>query len=210
MGRLSRAEQWYARLLRLYPPAYRRRFATEMRQTFRDLYRDYNGSPVTFWLRLSMDAAAGAGREYALTIGGLNMKKMSTLSANTSALYWGAVLLLPAALFFVASTGFAIIRPHWYIAQQLHLPLRWLQVSLVGLPAAAAAINIVPLARRVQEHREPLLSWRFVGRYVLTLTLIAVSLGWLVVLFGHDTMGCALHYLPQLKLHDFGHCARTH
>jgi hypothetical protein len=58
--------RWYARLLRLYPRAYRDRFAEGMQQTFNDLLRerrDTGRSLFGFVLWMYVEASIGIARE---------------------------------------------------------------------------------------------------------------------------------------------------
>lgn len=210
MSRLSRAESCYAALLRLYPAAYRHRFETQMRQTFRDLYRDQSRHGVVFWTRLALDTFTGATREQATVTRSLDMHKITTMSANQRALYAGLVLMLPAVLFVAVGTGLQIMPPHHYLGQELHLPLHLMQIMLVAFPLLALAINLAALVGTAARRRQSLLSFSFIKRYLLTLVLLAVALGWLAVLFGHDTIGCAAQNLPLLHWQAFRHCAAAH
>lgn len=65
---MNRCRKWYARLLRLYPGEYRRRFGQGMEQTFHDLCREHSRSGrglfrVLLWTFL--ETFAGALRENA-------------------------------------------------------------------------------------------------------------------------------------------------
>src|SRR5262249_53056619 len=64
MERLDRATRTYERLMRLYPPAYRERFGTEIQQTFRDLYREEARHEARFWARSISDLATGVLQQY--------------------------------------------------------------------------------------------------------------------------------------------------
>jgi hypothetical protein len=57
------AERFYARLLRLYSPAFRREYGDEMIETFRDLYRDSAGNTARFWLFIVADVLRSAARQ---------------------------------------------------------------------------------------------------------------------------------------------------
>lgn len=207
MGRLSRAERWYGRLLRLYPAVYRERFGDEMEQVFRDLYREQPRPAAGFWLRMSADAVAGAATEHVGLIRSGNMKLYLSNSADQRVLYWGVGLMAPAGLFFLAAV-LGLLRAANLPAPPAALPI--LPFLVAVLPVAALAINVLALAKSIAQHKEPLFSLRFARRYFWTLALIAVAALWLVFLFGHDTIGCALHYLPLLRWSDFQYCAATH
>ena len=90
---IGRYRRWYARLLRLYPRPYHRRFGEPMAQTFTDLARerrDANGSLHGFALGTFAETAAGIIRE--------NMTHLITQNRNY--LRWvlvtAALLLVPA------------------------------------------------------------------------------------------------------------------
>lgn len=64
---IGRYRRWYGRLLRLYPPAFRERFADPMAQTFADLAReraDANQGLLGFALRTFADTTTGIVREH--------------------------------------------------------------------------------------------------------------------------------------------------
>ena len=207
MDRLTRAERRYARLLRLYPGAYRERFGPEMRQTFRDLYRERGSQPGRFWAGLLADAVRGAAAEHAALIRSGNMKLYFSNSADQRVLAWGVGLMAPAGLFFLAAV-LGLLRQSRLPLLPASLPVLPILVAL--LPAIAIAINLLALAGQIGKRKERVFSRKFAVRYFWTLALVAVSAGWLVFLFGHDTLGCAVNYLPLLRWNDFQHCAATH
>lgn len=65
--RFSRADRVYARLLHLFPPAFRQRFGADLLDLFRDKRRAAaargRAALVHFWLRAVVDLAASAARE---------------------------------------------------------------------------------------------------------------------------------------------------
>jgi hypothetical protein len=210
MDRLTRAQAWYGRLLSLYPAAYRRRFELEMRQTFRDLYLDNQLAPSIFWGSLAFDALGGAIQEQIVLSRSFSMKKFVSFSSSPSALYIGTGLMLPAALFFAIGTGLQIWPPPLLIGQLLQSHLRLMKFALITLPLLAISLNVAALIWRAIPARGRLLSLSFVKNNFLTLALIIVALGWLAVLFGHDTLGCAVQHLPLLHWHGFTQCALNH
>src|SRR5579872_5644035 len=62
------ADNFYHRLLRLYPPRYRQRFGSQMLYTFQDLYQaelQKNGQiSLGFWLSTCYDTCQSAIREH--------------------------------------------------------------------------------------------------------------------------------------------------
>jgi len=207
MDRLSRAERRYGQLLRLYPATYRERFGAEMRQTFRDLYREQQYPAPGFWARLAADAIWGAAAEnLALTRSG-EMKLFWSHSADQRMLAWGVGLMAPAGLFFVAAVS-GVLRHAQLPLLKPSLPV--LPVLIAVLPLVALAINAAALARQTARHKDRVLSEEFVTKYFWTLALMVLAAGWLVLLLGHDTIGCAVHNLPALNWAGFQHCAATH
>jgi len=69
---VERAARLYAFLLRLYPAEYRRAFGAQMRQTFKDHYRDLSGEGqnigMAFWLDVVGDAATSSAKEQIVTM----------------------------------------------------------------------------------------------------------------------------------------------
>lgn len=68
----ERAARLYASLLRLYPAEYRRAFGAQMRQTFKDHYRDLSaqgrGVGMAFWFDVVGDAATSSAKERAVAM----------------------------------------------------------------------------------------------------------------------------------------------
>jgi putative ABC transport system permease protein len=69
--RVERAERWYRRLLRLYPQAFRARFADDLLELFRDVYRAHalDRAPLArlrFWYALVKDACRHSLIEHVL------------------------------------------------------------------------------------------------------------------------------------------------
>lgn len=207
MGRLSRAERWYGRLLRLYPGAYRERFEGEMRQVFRDLYREQGHPAAGFWARLTADLVVGAAAEHIAIMRSGNMKLYLSNSADQRMLYWGVGLMTPAGLFFLAAASGLL---HQAQLPHLHTHFPVMPLLIAFLPMLAIVINVAALAMRAAERKVPVFSYKFAGQNFWTLALIVVALGWLALLFGHDTVGCAVQNLPHLDWAGFRHCAATH
>ncbi|HEY2003709.1 MAG TPA: hypothetical protein VGH44_01175 [Candidatus Saccharimonadia bacterium] len=207
MSRQSRAERWYGHLLRLYPADYRERFGVEMQQTFRDLYREQRHPAAGFWARLAADAVRGAASENLALMRSGEMKLYWSNSADQRVLAWGIGLMAPAGLFFMAAAAGVLRRVQLPVLRP-SLPV--LQILIVVLPLVALAINAVALARQITKRRDRGLSEKFVTKYFWTLALMIVAGGWLVLLFGHDTIGCALQNLPMLNWAGFQHCSATH
>ena len=207
MGRLTSPERWYGRLLALYPAGYRQRFEAEMRQTFRDLYRERPAHPTRFWLGLTTDLLTSAAGEHLSLIRSTNMKLHLSNSASQRTLVWGVGLMAPAGLFFVLAVAgvFRHANP-----PQLPASFPLLPVLIALLPAVALAINLLALAGTASHRDVPLFSLRFIRRYFWTLALIAASALWLIFLFGHDTVGCATQFLPHLQWTQFRHCSAAH
>lgn len=207
MGRLSRAERWYGRLLHLYPKAYRERFGEEMRQVFCDLYRDQHQASAGWWWRLTTDAVFGAAREHVALMRSQDMKLYLSHSADQRVLVWGVGMMVPAGLFFVAAAL------GWLRSANLpllHWPVPVITFLIAFLPVVAMVINMVALAKQAATRRVPMLSGQFVSRYFWTLALIVAAAGWLAFLFGHDTIGCAVQSLPRLDWAGYRQCLAVH
>lgn len=66
-----RYQNWYTKLLRLYPKVYRERFTNEMKQTFNDLYREHrekNQTIMTFVATTFLDTFIQIIKEHVTTI----------------------------------------------------------------------------------------------------------------------------------------------
>ena len=207
MGRLTAAERWYGRLLALYPAGYRQRFEAELRQTFRDLYRERPTHPARFWLGLTTDLVTSAAGEHLALIRITNMKLHLSNSASQRTLVWGVGLMAPAGLFFVLAVLGVFRRAN---PPQLPASLPLLPILVALLPAVALAINLLALTGKASRRDVPVFSLLFFQRYFWTLAIIAISALWLVFLFGHDTVGCATQFLPHLQWQQFRQCAATH
>lgn len=86
---LKQYRAWYARLLQLYPKAYRKRFSEEMEQTFTDLYRDKiqdNHSTITLLLWIFLETTIHIFKEH------LASPFMQTLTKRLS--IWAAIVLV--------------------------------------------------------------------------------------------------------------------
>jgi hypothetical protein len=200
------AETAYAVLLWLYPSAYNTRYNTEMRQTFRDLYRDSPRHAAGFWGPLIADSLSGAAREHLFEIRNNGMKQYFTNSADGRTLAWGAGLMVPSGLFFVIA-ALGLLHPS-QLGLLHNLPALPLMIAV--LPIVAIVINVIALGRAIARTKQPVINLKFFERYFWTIAVIAAALGWLALLFGHDTAGCALNYLPGLDWNGFQHCAATH
>lgn len=80
---IRRTRLWYAKLLRLYPAAYRERFTDGMEQTFKDLCRERaraNKGLFTFFLWMFFETSTSILRENATNILRSFMKQDSTSS----------------------------------------------------------------------------------------------------------------------------------
>jgi hypothetical protein len=201
------AEKAYACLLWLFPSSYNTRYNTEMRRAFRDLYNDSPRHAASFWTPLITDALSSAVREHALAIRHEGIKPYFANSADGPTLAWGVGLMVPSGVFFLLALLGLL-----HAAQLSHLPgnIPVLPILIAFLPLVAVAINVIALARAIVRSKQPFLRWNFIRRYAWTLAIIAAALGWLVLLFGHDTIGCAVNYLPALDWHGFQHCSARH
>jgi hypothetical protein len=135
------------------------------------------------------------------------MKQYFANSAGGRTLAWGVGLMAPAGLFFLVGV-LGILHTAQLVKLPLVLPT--LPILIAVLPVVAIIINVGALIHAGHRDRLPVLSISFAHRYFWTLATIAVALGWLGLLFGHDTVGCAVHYLPMLQWQTFQHCAATH
>jgi hypothetical protein len=105
MKGLHLADRWYGRLLLVYPSAYRARFGNEMRQTFRDVYRDHGGAAyldLPFWMHMVCDVSVGAARQYGELIG--SERNMFQLVKKSRPLQF----LVVAVVVMAATAGFQV------------------------------------------------------------------------------------------------------
>ena len=135
------------------------------------------------------------------------MKFYLSHSADERVLAWGIGLMTPAALFFLAAVS-GLARNAQLPVLPANLPI--LPFLIAILPVVAIAINVAALARRAAKREVPVLSLEFGWINFWTLALIVAGLGWLALLFGHDTVGCAVQNLPHLDWAGFQHCNATH
>jgi len=215
MGSVNRADRVYERLLQVYPRAYRQRFGLEMRQVLRDIYREHTEASRPAWLlwgRTLADLGMGAVTQHSEVIRSkMVMKQYFSNSANQKSFLWGVALMVPAGLFFLFASMSSLLNYSYlnnikYKGATLYLFL----TCLIVLPLLAVTINILPLAHQVVQKKEGIISLAFIKRNFWTFAVMIVGLGWIAFLFGHDTVGCAVQYLPQLKWQAFQHCAATH
>lgn len=76
----------YARLLRLYPASYRKRYGKQLLQTIADMVDDAPSVPekLNVWLRISLDFSLTVCREHFQVIGDrMNAKKQYNVGRNT-------------------------------------------------------------------------------------------------------------------------------
>jgi len=210
MARLTSAdpaEKAYSVLLWLYPNPHNTRYNTEMRQVFRDIYRDSPRHGAGFWAPLIADSLTSASREHISLIRTSGMKQYFANSSNGRTLAWGAGLMVPSGAFFlIAALG--LLQTAQLPDVPAYLPV--LPFLIAFLPVVAIVINVIALARAIARSKHAVLSWKFIGHNFWTLVVIAAALGWLALLFGHDTAGCAIKYLPAVNWHGFQHCNAIH
>jgi len=110
---VKRAIQCYNALLALYPPAFRKQFAAEMRQTFLDQYTDLQTSGgavgIRFWLATMLDELQNIIQQYTafLTNGNLFWR----ISIGKAAVC--AFLFLPLYITFtLAFINLSLALPH--------------------------------------------------------------------------------------------------
>jgi hypothetical protein len=100
----ARCRRWYARLLRLYPKPYRKRFGDGMQQTFNDLVREQQAvgkGLLRFIIWVFVETSVGIARE--------NMMSLNTQAVTKSIAHaiigTGALLLIPLMLQLTIGTG---------------------------------------------------------------------------------------------------------
>lgn len=214
MGKLNRSEWLYSKLLHLYPTGYRRRFAEEMQQNFRDFQREYKQSGRTaasLWVGTSADLVVGAINQHIELIRSREMKASFDQSADTKSFYIGVGLMVPAGVFFLAAITSSLLHlPTLNNISYIGIRLLLFMVALIALPLLAVVINIIALLRSAVKDHQSVFAWSFIKQYFWTLAIVLIALGWVAFLFGHDTVGCAVQYLPQLKWQAFQRCNPIH
>ncbi len=107
---VERAARLYASLLRLYPAEYRRAFGAQMRQTFKDQYRDLSAQGrnvgMAFWFGVVGDAATSSAKEQIVTIRARRLLPLILLVLVTMLLAGIIIFLTPGI-----SVKLAIIVP---------------------------------------------------------------------------------------------------
>lgn len=87
---IGRYRRWYARLLRLYPRSFRRRFGEPMAQTFTDLIRERRAA--------DRGLHAFALGTFAETSAGIMRENMTQLMETKNVIRWGRWVLVTAAI----------------------------------------------------------------------------------------------------------------
>ena len=97
---IGRYRRWYSRLLRLYPPPFRRRFGEPMAQTFTDLIRERRDS--------NRGLHAFALGTFAETTVGIMRENMTQLLETKNMIRWGRWVLVTAAVLAVPAPAMAL------------------------------------------------------------------------------------------------------
>lgn len=174
----------YARLLRLYPGAYRNRYGGEMLQTLADML-DYAASPAErrrVWVRTVLDLPLAAAQQQLITIGE-TMHQSPFI--KRSALISGALLLPLFAALTANGLDKALRNQTLYHSGLWNMP--WLALWVLYLPLLAGGIAIaglcIALLRARSSRGSELAAWPLAAVCIVALGIIGA------VLF-HDSVHC--------------------
>lgn len=213
MAELKKRFPVYARLLRLYPPAYRAAYGTQMLQTLADMLDDSPGATrhAAIWCRLAVDFPASVAQQQIHYVGGI-MAHETPRYIKRNALV-GAVLLVPFMLALLANSLDTLTH-----GQQLYNSWLWrtpvLALWVLWLPLAAAVLTLLSLVTFMIQSRAQYQSGEKRGILAdigVSWPLLAVALAGLFVVaavFGHDSVHCVtgnpVHELQSW--HQTWHC----
>lgn len=201
MNKLERRFPRYSQLLRLYPPTYEKQYKGQMLQTLADMLDDSpsKSNRLLTWTRVAIDLPISVSRQQLSYTGGIMAHEIPTYVKRSSAA--SALLLIPF---------FAFISINSFSHRALDHSWLWstaaLTVWLVILPALAALVcGATFLKWSVAQRAHTKLSlWRSLLDVAHNWPLIivgALSLGILLLVFGHDSMHC-ISGNPIRELHN--------
>lgn len=182
----------YSRLLQLYPISYRKSYSQELLQTLADMLdaQTTKAGKTTIWLRTAIDLPLSVTKQQ-LTLAGAIMTHETPNYIKRSATV-GTVLISPFLLFLTLDS----LTSHSLYGGFFWHP--WIVATwLIFMPAAALIISGTALVRwLIERHKSKvgfwpsLLDWR---RNWPVVGIAAVSLGIIVLAFGHDSVHCVVH-----------------
>jgi hypothetical protein len=179
----------YERMLRLYPEAYRERYAAQMLQTLEDMIDDQptRFARLAIRLRAIAELPCSIAQQRILVIGGI-MHHQTPHYLKRDALI-GAILIVP--FFITIASGILQNQP----VMDNHAWAAFFTVLIIVLPAIAFVLNSISFMRwSVHESRQRKTSlWKHIFDFAHSWRQLLVGgLGLFIVLLvlGHDSAHC--------------------
>ncbi|HEX7368312.1 MAG TPA: hypothetical protein VF261_01495 [Candidatus Saccharimonadales bacterium] len=184
---------WYAWLLRLYPKAYREKYADQMVQTLGDMLDDQptRAGKMFVWLRIAWDLPVGIVSQNTLALGDSVSRETPGYVRQSGLL--AMFLLLPFFAAVVANEMAVLLMGHTLYGSWLwSTPV--LMAWVLVLPAIACAVAAAGFVRYVLPGRGRAASFlRRIGDIKRTWPVVVVglcALGIICMLFFHDSVHC--------------------
>ena len=196
MADLRKRFPLYSKLLRLYPPEYRKVYEDQMLQTLADMLDDAPSDSTRrlIWAHLMLDFPTTLLKQQICYTGGIMIHDMPRYIKRNALV--GGILLLPFVLALVSNGLHELVS-----GQPLYHSWLWqvpaLALWALYLPLLAALIGLTTWIRFLVQHahRRPrswiqaVLDIRYTWPIVLT-TLGGLFI--LAVIFGHDSVHCVI------------------
>lgn len=188
----------YAKLLHLYPAAYRRQYSEQVLQTLADMLDDAPKEKAAIWTRTMLDLPLSAMNQQ-LRYTGAAMTHDTPNYVKISALI-GAILLIPF---------FALVIAHSLDANMQYSVFwhfRVIFTFFVLLPSVAFLLTLIALTSwLIERHRQEKKSWTSglldIRRNWYLLIVLIVGLGIVGMVFFHDSVHCVTGN-PIRELHN--------
>lgn len=206
---VTREYVFFKTLLLLYPASYLRKFGKEMLITFEDMYQEKmlrDGEiGFTFWFSIFLDIIKSTFEQHRVALKKQGMKKYvnKTLHINRYNVI-GTLLLLPflSVLSIDLLARFAqddithYNRPlYLYLSHTVFYWTPILVIWVILFPTLAVLLNLIPLIQNIIKKHGSLFKLSFIKHNALTLTILAIGLGFLAIIKLHDFAPCIFHGL---------------
>ncbi len=199
MSSLKQRFPHYSKLIRFYPPSYRREYSMQMLQTLADMLDDPERRSGAVWARTVLD--------FPVSVINQQLSYLGETMANTTPSYikrnalFGIWLITPFFFFIILNS---------LMRQRLHNSWVWhtyaLFTWLILLPSLAVLFNFVAMLRWTQTRRKEnkISAWKSltdVRHNWPALGIILVGFAILTIVFGHDSVHCVSGN-PFRELHN--------
>jgi hypothetical protein len=203
---------FFKNLLLLYPNRYRKKFGQEMLFTFDDLYQEKlhrDGKiGILFWVVIFFDITKTAFEEHGIEMKKKGMKRyvQKTLNINKYNII-GALLLLPFFSVFFIDLAARIAqgdmihynrRIYAFLSHTIFYQTPVLFIWVILFPILAAILNLIPVLQNNKNKQESPFHFSFVKQNLISLSLIAIGLGFLAIIKLHDFAPCIVHGLIHI------------